>query len=91
MRTKEDYIRESNLAKAERYYYHFSENKEMRSCACKVKFTFEEAIEQQKKTHQHFYKCIFCQGYHFTSQLDYEQMRNEYYSKVLKGQKNEQF
>lgn len=85
-KTKEDYIRESNLAKAERYHYHFSEAREMRSCACKKRYTYEEASEIANKGKQHFYKCMFCQGYHFTSQLDYEQRKDKYFSNILKGQ-----
>ena len=85
MKTKEDYIRESNLAKEERYHYHFSEAREMWSCARKKKYTYEEALEIANRGKQHFYKCMFCQGYHFTSQLDYEQRKDKYFSKIMKG------
>lgn len=77
MKTKEDYIRESEQATLERqkvipYDY------ELKSCKNKVAFSHNNAIKKAKYYGQFYYKCNICGKYHLTKQPTYEYIKEQF-------------
>lgn len=77
MKTKEDYLRESEQAKLERqkvipYDY------ELKSCKNKVALSHDVAVKKAKYYGKFYYKCNICGKYHLTKQLTYEYIKEQF-------------
>lgn len=70
MKTADDYITESNKAKAERQKV--INPIQYLNCKQKVKYNHDRAVLKAKEYGLYYYKCNVCGHYHLTKQITYE-------------------